>query len=184
MVVRDAATAAEVKWRAGGHTGAAFALAFSPDNGSIASCGFNSTVRLWDVAKGQTVATILGEENRWTHCVIFSADGKTLLHGSADGMIRMWDIANRKPNGKIEAHKATVRSLALSRDGKTMASASWDKSIKIWNVENRKVSKTLLGHKGFISSVAFSPKAGLLASAGGDYDNSGEILLWELKDKR
>jgi hypothetical protein len=86
----DVATAAE-RLALPGHTGAVKALAFTPDGRTLASGG-DSVIKLWDVTTGKERATLRGHTNVVT-AVAFTADGKTLASGSADGTVRLWDLA-------------------------------------------------------------------------------------------
>lgn len=62
------------------------ASAFSPDSKLLVTTG--GFVRLWDVATQKQVGSTLGND----HVVAFSPDGKTILTGGADGVVRFWPV--------------------------------------------------------------------------------------------
>jgi WD40 repeat protein len=66
--------------------------------------------------------------------VAFSPDNKTLLTGSLDKTIRLWDVATGKQVALWAGHVDTVSAVAFAPDGKTAASTSWDKTIRLWDV--------------------------------------------------
>jgi WD40 repeat protein len=66
-------------------------LEFNPKGELLASAGGDGTIRLWDIASGESLTTLTGFE-RGVTCVGFSPDGQILASGSLDGSLRLWGI--------------------------------------------------------------------------------------------
>jgi hypothetical protein len=68
------------------------------------------------------------------YSVAFSPDGKRIVSGSADQMLRLWDAQTGKPIGEpLQGHQDRVYSVAFSPDGKRIVSGSWDGTMRLWN---------------------------------------------------
>ena len=72
----------------GGHQGDVLDLAFSPDGTRLASASLDKTVRVWDVASGESRA--LRGHTEHVGAVAFFPDGKSLVSTGQDGSIRLW----------------------------------------------------------------------------------------------
>ena len=103
-------------------------------------------------------------------------NGVTLVSGSFDTTLKVWNLATGKEIVTLEGNAGSVHSIASSRDGRTVASANGDKTIKLWNLLTGQEIRTLYGHLSSVESVAISPNSKMLAS--GSFD--GNIKLWEL----
>ena len=111
--------------------------------------------------------------------VTYSPDGRHIISGSYDNMIRVWDAETGAAVGKpLEGHSGFVQSVAYSPDGRHIISGSWDNAIRIWDAETgAAVGKPLEGHSGGVESVAYSPDGRHIIS--GSYDTT--IRIWDAK---
>jgi len=111
--------------------------------------------------------------------VALSPDGRTLATASADGTVRLWNVARRTPLGQpLSGHRAAVWSVAFSPDGRTLASAGADGTVILWNVARQAPrGPPLRGHVGEATAVAFSPDGQTLASTGMDKT----VRLWDVR---
>ncbi|MFM7407175.1 MAG: trypsin-like peptidase domain-containing protein, partial [Cuspidothrix sp.] len=116
-----------------------------------------------DYSKFDLVRTLSGHSGDVTSVAI-SADGQTLVSGSGDNTIKIWNLGTGQLIRTLSGHSERVRSVAISPDGKTLASGSDDDTIKIWNLGTGQLIRTLSGHSAGVWSVAISPDGRTLAS--------------------
>jgi len=130
------------------------------------------------LASPQLVRYLNGHSNPVVS-VAFSPDGKTLVSGSLDNTIILWDVASQTPFGQpLQGHRGDkVMSVAFSPDNKTLASGSADGTIILWDVETQQpIAQLRQRDIGTLQSVVFSPDGKILASASGSL-----IILWDVE---
>jgi WD40 repeat protein len=77
-----------------GHSAGVWCVQFRPgDPDVLVSCSSDSTVRLWTVSTGQTLAVFDVCPDAATLQVSFSPDGRQLAVGCASDSIKVWDLA-------------------------------------------------------------------------------------------
>jgi len=150
------------------------ALAMSPDGKTLASAGFDKSIRLWQMPTGKEIRAFAAHED-YIPVLAFSPDGNTLASASFDKTIRLWDPGTGKEVCVIRGHEAEATAVAFAPDGAILASASKDKTIRLWQTATGKEIAALKGHEGDVWSLAFVPDGTILASASEDKT----IRLWQ-----
>ena len=77
----------EVK-RFGGHGGVVWGLSMCPNGKQFVSGSGDRTLRLWDIATGETVRQFQGH-TKYVRCVSMCPNGKQFVSGSRDNTLRL-----------------------------------------------------------------------------------------------
>ncbi|MFF3543255.1 hypothetical protein ACFYXD_15555 [Streptomyces platensis] len=149
-------------------------LEISPDGRTLATAGYDHTVRLWNLATRHTISVLTGHSDS-VQAIAFSPDGKTLASAGDDRTIQLWDVTTGRRKAILTGHTNTLFAIDFSPDGKTLASAGDDRTIRLWNVASHQARATLTDNSGRITSVRFSPDGNTLATGG----PGPTIRLWD-----
>jgi WD40 repeat protein/transcriptional regulator with XRE-family HTH domain len=131
---------------------------------------------LIDIETGKHLRALQGHGGSRILAVAFSPDGRTVLTGSTDHTLKLWEVETGNCLQTFVGHIDGVRSVAFSPDGKTIASGSIDRTIKLWQIETGNCIGTLTAHQGMILDLAFSPGGSILTSASMDRT----LRLWHV----
>jgi WD domain, G-beta repeat/PQQ-like domain/WD40-like Beta Propeller Repeat len=115
----------------------------------------------------------------------FSPDGKLLVSGGGDKMIRIWNVADAKMLHECKGPSSFTCAVRFSPDGKTIAGAGYESGqgnvIYLFDVATGKALPTLPGHpSGGIRRIVFTPDGKQLVSGGFD----GTVRVWDLQTKK
>ena len=58
----------------------------------------------------------------------------SVVSGSADGAIRIWDVAQKRTLRRLVGHTGAIRGLSFAPDGESVVSCSTDCTVKLWKV--------------------------------------------------
>jgi WD40 repeat protein len=162
-------------------------LAISPDGKFLASASWDQTLKLWEIATGNLVSTVVGH-SQGLLAVVFTGDGHSadrysLATGSFDQTIKLWSMELKEPEAPIltfrqslAAHTGSIHALAIAPQHQILVSGSYDRTIKQWNLETGEMLYSSYDQLGAIYAIALDRERQLIASAGGD----GRITLWQL----
>ncbi|KAE8345535.1 WD40-repeat-containing domain protein [Aspergillus arachidicola] len=138
-----------------GDRGRIWGQASSPDSKILATHGFTSEIRLWDMATGQEYCNFTGH-SKGADMIVFSPDGNSLVSSSGDHTIMIWDIEAKQQVRVLRGHTQQVVSGDISPDGKQIISASFDKTIRAWDMATA-TSRIVGQHAGSAFCVRYSP---------------------------
>ena len=82
------------------------------------------TIKLWDVATRQNIATLSGHTRSVVSVVFSPVDATLLASTSWDGTVKLWDVATRQNIATVEGHTNAMDSVSFSADGVTLAYGS------------------------------------------------------------
>jgi WD40 repeat protein len=159
-------------------------LAVAPDAPVIVTGELWGTIRLWQLAPGNSsqLREFDFSELQVVDAVCFDNTGRRFAAaGPCDTII----IGHRGQDETVRVRKlrfraqqpACVYAISYSPDGTMLASGGDDEVVRLWDVAAAKVLHEFTGHRSCVRSVAFSPDGRTLASA----TDNGAIRLWDLE---
>ncbi|EIM90499.1 WD40 repeat-like protein [Stereum hirsutum FP-91666 SS1] len=101
--------------------------------------------------------------------------GKWLATGSADEIIKVWDLRRKREIGGLMHHTGSITHLSFPSRSHLL-SASEDGTLCIFRARDWAVLRSLKGHKGPINSIAVHPSGKVGLSVGKDRT----LRMWDL----
>ena len=173
------------------HRGWARAVAVSPDGKTVASCGNDNAVRLWNSADGSPIRTLEGHASH-VYNVAFHPDGSRLASCDLKGVVKDWNTktgtCDRELDAKVlwkydpgfMADIGGAREMRFSRDGSRLACAGitnvsnafagvGNPAVVVfdWKDGKAKVLKPKENFQGTAWGFAFHPDGFSITAAGG-----------------
>jgi WD40 repeat protein/tetratricopeptide (TPR) repeat protein len=102
-----------------------------------------------------------------------SPDGRVVVTGCADGLVRLWDAQTGQAAGPPLDHGAPVRCLDVSADGRQIATAGGP-TARVWSAANGQAGR-VLAPGGRMLFVRFSPGGGRLLTG----SSTGQARVWD-----
>ena len=162
-----------------GHTGSVRAVAFFPDDKTLASVDDSSGFHFWNADSGRLLHT---ESLFGIRGVAFSPDGQTIAFlDPIDRKLRLWEVSTGDLRTLMESD-VYFDAIVFSPDGQRMAGSIPGiysrprSSIQIWDVKSGALLQKIEGDWKFYS-VAFSPDGERVVGPG-----AGNVLkIWDVK---
>lgn len=168
-----------------GHTDSVSCVAvFKPGEKEylIASASPDLTMKLWSFSgKDRTLSAkwTVKAHDKEINTVCFSPDGKLVITGGQDKVIKIWSVVDGALLHTLTGHRRGVWSLdCVQAQEAYLVSGSADKTVKIWRLsDDFSCIKTFEGHANSVLKVAFLNSGSQVVSTGSD----GLIKLWDVK---
>ncbi|KAF3163543.1 Mitochondrial fission protein [Orbilia oligospora] len=174
------------------HIGEVTALYFQ--NGTLVSGSADKTLRQWDLSTGRCVQTLdilwtasstaASEDSGWSFASLGRSSSRSnlpeanadfvgalqcfdaaLACGTADGLVRLWDLRSGQVHRSLVGHTGPVT--ALQFDDTYLVTGSMDRSIRIWDLRTGSISDAF-AYEHPITSMQFDA-ARIVSAAGENY---------------
>jgi WD40 repeat protein len=160
------------------------ALALDPAGSVLAAGDRNGDITVW--VKDRKEQFVLSTGRR-VNALAISADGKTLVSGHFNGLVKVWDLATRKELAALTSGFSTA-VLALSPDGHTLACGTVlaDRvrgevtGLGIWDVANHEKPRTFVPLESRLEALALAPNGRSVTVLTSD----GGVSVWDLAGRK
>ena len=109
-------------------------IALSESGLHLVVCSRSNANRLWDVRMLRALATFKGHHNTSANFVRarFGPKDETVVGGSEDGCVYMWDVQSGAVLHRLCGHDAVVYDVDWSERAAQLASCSHDGTVRLW----------------------------------------------------
>lgn len=173
-----------------GHADILFDAEISPDGKTLATCGYDRKIVLWDIESGKPLHELTGH-NGAVYDVGFSPDSQFLVSGSADDTCKVWRVRDAMRLDTLPQPLKEVYCCAFSPDGKTIVAGGADNNLRVWKFlsqDGPKINPMIqarFAHEGPVQRLAFADDGQKLFTIGNDLavklwdtSNYSELKLW------
>jgi WD40 repeat protein len=157
-----------------GHANSVNAVTVLAESHRALSGSGDKTLRLWDLATGETLRVLEGHAGP-VSAVVVLADGRA-LSCSDDKTLRLWDLATGETLRILEGHAGSVTAVAVLPDGRRALSGSSDRTLRLWDLATGETLRVLEGHAGPVSAVVVLADGRRALSGSSDRT----LRLWDL----
>lgn len=149
-------------------------ISLSPHTSVISA---DKTLQLWDLEQGKQIGDPWIGHDDYIYALALSPDGKTIVSGSGDSTLILWDLRGNRQLEPLRGHRAEITDVAFSSDGEFIVSASSDGTLLLWNLDDKQPSAPFRAHDGQVNAIAISGSGENIYIVSGG--NDGYLVLWD-----
>jgi hypothetical protein len=161
------------------------AVSVSDDTTWLVTGGQDGRVRLWDLAKHKSLATMKGHSQE-VYAVAGAMKGKTpiAVSGGYDGSVRLWNLKTRK--GKVLGwHGDAVYAVAVTKVGNKWMAVTGDANgyLRFWDLDKRKsTGKTIRAHREPVNWLSATHIGDRAIAFSASEDES--VRMWDMAKRK
>lgn len=125
------------------------------------------------------LSRVMSGHGGWVRCVAVEPGNEWFATGSADRIIKIWDLYSGQLKLSLTGHISTVRGLAVGIHQPYLFSCGEDKQVKCWDLEYNKVIRHYHGHLSAVYDLDIHPALDFLVTCGRD----STARLWDMRTK-
>ncbi len=175
-------------------SGSVESICFSPDGKHLALS--SKSIETWDLAAGRPKSYLPGVAPLESH-LAYHPNGDYLISGDESGVLKVWDLEEKKLLKTLRGHSGPISSIDISLDGNSAVSGTkdvvhhigpeqrfpvtigWaDGTVKLWDLVGAIVPRRIESPDSYFYARCFSPKRQLIALASG-WHSQPEV--WDIK---
>jgi len=161
-----------------GHTGLIRSVIHLTGRQRMVTCSDDGSLQEWNLETGEQIGNGLRDEESGVSAAVLSRNGKKIVSGGADGIVRLWDIDASKMLTKWTGHVYFISSVCWNRDGGRILGGCYDGTTMVWDAESGNTILAIKTVHGAVYSAIYSPDEMMIASGGRSGDN-GFISIWD-----
>ena len=109
--------------------------------------------------------------------LLLTDEGRTLITGSWDGTVKVWDLASGQLRYDLVGHSGWIDHVLLVEEERSLVTAaSKDSTAKVWDLATGQLNHDLIGHSRPIKKLLLTDKGRTLITASQD----GTAKVWNL----
>ncbi len=136
---------------------------------------FDKFVARGIVLNGNALRRFEGHDGN-VNTVAHSPDGETVISGSDDGILFLWNSKTGEIIQQFEGHDGAVMSAEFSPDGTKIISGSLNNSVILWDVEAGTAIEQFDGHSSPIITTIFLDNETVLSGS-----EDGIMIVWDIQ---
>ena len=148
-------------------TGAAYSVAFSPDNMKVVTGGDNDSVYVYDIANGNVILA-LGGHTANVKAVAYAPNGNLIASADASGKVKIWNASTGALVSTISAHNSEINSVKFSPDNLSIVTAADDHMIHKFTVSNGNMTGMIHDHTDAVNQIDITQNQQYIISVSDD----------------